>query len=135
MGVRELATWNLSETKHHILICNGSSCNKFGAEVLTQSIRNEITDRGLDPKIHTSRTLCNGRCQDKCVLITYPEGDWYKDMSREEAPLLVDSLIAGTRLEDKLSHTFSGKNFEAVKGTVKGVEKNGDIVRKVSKKL
>lgn len=37
-----MATWDLSNTKHHLLICNGSSCNKAGAEELTQAIRNEI---------------------------------------------------------------------------------------------
>ncbi|WP_416148304.1 (2Fe-2S) ferredoxin domain-containing protein [Salipaludibacillus sp. HK11] len=128
-----MATWNLSETEHHILICNGSSCNNAGAEELTQSIRSEINQRGLDPKIHTSRTLCNGRCQDKCVLITYPDGVWYKEMSGEEAPRLVDSLMSATRLEEKISHSFTGKTFEAMNETVKGIEKEGERVKKVSK--
>lgn len=66
-----MATWDLSNTKHHILICNGSSCSRVGAEELTQAIRKEISDLELDEIIHTTRTRCNGRCHDKCVVITY----------------------------------------------------------------
>ena len=40
-----MATWDLSKTKHHVLICNGSSCNQVGAEKLTKVIRKEISDR------------------------------------------------------------------------------------------
>ncbi|MFC0471957.1 ferredoxin [Halalkalibacter kiskunsagensis] len=130
-----MATWNLTDTQHHILICNGSSCNKAGAEALTQSIRNEISAKGLDPIIHTSRTLCNGRCQDKCVLITYPDGHWYKEMASEDAPRFVESLMTGKGLEDKVSHSFNGRCFEPSEGTILGVEKDGEIVKKVSKKL
>lgn len=128
-----MATWNLSNTQHHILICNGSSCNKAGAELLTKAIRNELTINNLDPIIHTSRTLCNGRCHDKCVLITYPDGHWYKEMESEDAPHFVKSLTSGNLLEDKLSHSFNGKYFEGAKGTVLGVEKDGELVKKVSK--
>ncbi|KHF40764.1 (2Fe-2S) ferredoxin domain-containing protein [Halalkalibacter okhensis] len=130
-----MATWNLTDTQHHILICNGSSCNKEGAEQLTQSIRNEISSKGLDSMIHTSRTLCNGRCQDKCVLITYPDGKWYKEMSCEDAPQFIESLITGSMLEYKVSHVFNGRGFEPTEGTVLGVGKRRDIVKKVSKKL
>jgi NADH:ubiquinone oxidoreductase subunit E len=54
-----MATWNLDTTKHHVLICNGSSCNRFGAEEVTQAIRSEIANQELDPYIHTTRTRCN----------------------------------------------------------------------------
>ncbi|MCY8159728.1 (2Fe-2S) ferredoxin domain-containing protein, partial [Bacillus licheniformis] len=74
-----MATWDLSNMKHHIFICNGSSCNRAGAEELTQVIRQEISERELDDVIHTTRTRCNGRCQDKCVAIHYPRGTWYRD--------------------------------------------------------
>ena len=75
------------KTQHHILICNGSSCNRVEAEELTQAIRKEISGRDLDNSIHTTRTRCNGRCHDKCVAIHYPKGTWYKDLKPEDAPL------------------------------------------------
>ncbi|WP_078428610.1 (2Fe-2S) ferredoxin domain-containing protein [Alkalihalobacterium alkalinitrilicum] len=130
-----MATWNLTKTEHHILICNGSSCKKAGAEALTQSIRSEIAEKGLDPVIHTSRTLCNGRCHDKCVLISYPVGRWYKEMTSADAPRFIEGLITGDGMEEKISHSYNGACFEPTAGTVLGIEKDEKIVEKVSKKL
>ncbi|MFJ8246952.1 (2Fe-2S) ferredoxin domain-containing protein [Peribacillus asahii] len=130
-----MATWNLSNTKHHVLICNGSSCNREGAEELTQAIRKEISDRELDDTIHTTRTRCNGRCHDKCVVIAYPNGTWYKDMKPEDSPLLIDSLLSNKDCTGKISHTFNGEEFERLEGAVAGVRKNKAKVNKVSKIL
>lgn len=49
-----MAAWDLSNMKHHVLICNGSSCNQAGAEVLTQAIRKEISSQEMDDTIHTT---------------------------------------------------------------------------------
>src|SRR6476620_6855387 len=82
-----MTTWNLKGTNSHLLICNGSSCMKKGGEEITQAIRDEITSQGLNQKIHTTRTRCNGRCKDACVVIAYPQGTWYRvdspDFGRE----------------------------------------------------
>lgn len=130
-----MATWDLRSTKHHVLICNGGSCKKAGAEELTQAIRREISNRDLDLNIHTSRTLCNGRCLDQCVVISYPDGVWYKGMLPEDAPLFVDSLMAGKHMTSKISHTYTENRFKPTKGTPIGKMKDREIVQKVSKKM
>ncbi|WP_141434062.1 ferredoxin [Bacillus sp. 03113] len=128
-----MATWDLSRTKHHVLICNGSSCNKCGAEELTVAIRKEISDRDLDDVIHTTRTRCNGRCQDKCVVIAYPSGNWYKEMNPEDSTAFVDSLLNNRDLTGKISHSYTENGFEREEGVVKGVGKEKEIVQRVSK--
>ncbi len=130
-----MATWDLSNTKHHILICNGSSCNRTGAEELTQAIRKEISNQELDDIIHTTRTRCNGRCQDKCVAIHYPKGTWYKELKPVDAPLLVKSLVNNKEYTEKVSHTFHSQGFERVPGVITGVSKNKSQVNRVSKTL
>ena len=130
-----MATWDLSKTKHHVLICNGSSCNRVGAEELTQAIRKEISDRDLDDIIHTTRTRCNGRCHDKCVVIHYPKGTWYKDLKPEDAPLFVDALLANEDYTEKVSHSFHGQGFERSPGVSTGISKDKEKVKKVSKLL
>ncbi|MDX5475476.1 MAG: (2Fe-2S) ferredoxin domain-containing protein [Bacillaceae bacterium] len=128
-----MATWDISKMKHHILLCNGSSCNNSGAEELTISVRNEISKRDLDNIIHTTRTRCNGRCQDKCVAIVYPQGVWYKELTGEDASSLIDSLVDGAIYEQKVSHTFGENGFVRAPGVVIGVEKDKTKVKKVSK--
>lgn len=130
-----MATWDLSRTKHHILICNGSSCNRVGAEELTQSIRKEIYKRDLDDVVHTTRTRCNGRCLDKCVVVHYPNGTWYKDLKPEDAPLFLESIMNEEDYKVKVSHTFTDGGFLRTPDSPKGVLKNKEKVKKVSKIL
>ncbi|PGA20573.1 ferredoxin [Priestia aryabhattai] len=118
-----MATWNLGTTKHHVLICNGSSCNRVGAEEVTQAIRTEIANQEMDEYIHTTRTRCNGRCHDKCVVISYPDGIWYKDMKPDDARELINSLKTDQPFVQKTSHTFCGEGFQRTEGTVKGISK------------
>ncbi|EPE63559.1 hypothetical protein L479_00061 [Exiguobacterium sp. S17] len=128
-----MATWNLSGTKHHVLICNGSSCNRSGAEELVQAIRQEISAQAADDLIHTSRTLCNGRCHDQCVVIDYPKGTWYRDLDTDDVPSFVASLLQGEDYAAKVAHTFTGAGFKRESGVVTGVKKHPDTVKAVSK--
>lgn len=130
-----MATWDLSNTKQHVFFCNGSSCNRAGAEEVTQAVRKEISERGLDDIIHTTRTRCNGRCQDQCVVISYPQGTWYKDITPEDAPALVNAWINGEEYEEKVSHTYVGSGFKKSENIPTGEFKNKEKVKKVSKVL
>lgn len=75
-------------------------------EEVTLAIREEIARLGADKLIHTTRTRCNGRCKDACVVIAYPEGLWYREMTPETGKNLVRKLVSGERLEEKLIYSF-----------------------------
>jgi (2Fe-2S) ferredoxin len=106
-----MATWDFSETKHHVLICNGGSCMRDGAEELTQEIRKEIKAQGLDDVIHTTRTRCNGRCKDKCVVIHYPIGTWYQGMKPPDAKAFIESISQEFNYVPNISHTYTQDGF------------------------
>ncbi|WP_028403313.1 (2Fe-2S) ferredoxin domain-containing protein [Ectobacillus panaciterrae] len=113
-----MTTWNLKGTKHHVLICNGSSCMRKGGEEATQAIRNEIANLDLDTVIHTTRTRCNGRCKDAPVVIVYPEGTWYKEVTPEVGSKIVQQHLAGGRaLEDYVIYEYDQDGFIAPEKT------------------
>ncbi|MED1472188.1 (2Fe-2S) ferredoxin domain-containing protein [Bacillus salipaludis] len=125
-----MTTWNLNGTKHHVLICNGSSCMRKGGEEATQAIRNEISNLDLDAFIHTTRTRCNGRCKDAPVAIVYPDGTWYKDVTPEVGSRIVKQhLLDGALMQDHIIYQFDGEGFkqpensECIEGIVKPVKK------------
>lgn len=117
-----MTTWNLEQTQCHLLICNGGSCMKRQAEEVTQAIRDEITCLGLDQQLHTTRTRCNGRCVDACVVIVYPEGIWYKDITPEEGRRLVRKHVTGERLEEKVVYSFDN-HFVPSGRSISGINK------------
>ena len=69
---------DLTRVERHLFLCNGSSCAARGAAESTTALREEIHARGLDECVHTTKTLCNGRCDDGPVVIVQPDGLWYK---------------------------------------------------------
>ncbi|WP_036720684.1 (2Fe-2S) ferredoxin domain-containing protein [Paenibacillus harenae] len=117
-----MTTWNLQQTRCHLLICNGGSCMKRGGEEVTQAIRDEITKLGADKLIHTTRTRCNGRCADACVVIAYPEGVWYKDINPETGRQLVRRHVEGQQLEEQILYSFD-RQFIASDRAVEGIAK------------
>lgn len=119
-----MTTWNLQETKCHLFICNGASCSKKSADEVTLAIRDEITSLGLDRLMHTTRTRCNGRCADACVVIAYPEGVWYKDITPEEGRLLVRKHMSGEKLEEKVVYKYN-RQFVATGRSIDGIDKEG----------
>jgi (2Fe-2S) ferredoxin len=101
----------------HVLLCNGVSCTKKGAEEVTEAIREEIKNQGLLKKIHTTKTLCNGRCKDGPTVVVYPDGDWYKEMTPELGRKLIERINQNQSLETSLSYTFDGQQFTVARQT------------------
>ncbi|WP_332630559.1 (2Fe-2S) ferredoxin domain-containing protein [Halalkalibacter flavus] len=125
-----MTTWNLTGTKKHVLICNGSSCMRKEGEDITLAIRDEIKELELDQHIHTSRTRCNGRCKDACVVIVYPEGNWYSATSTDIGRSIIrNHLDPSVDLAESLIYSFENDEMkradtpERIKGVSK-VEKS-----------
>jgi (2Fe-2S) ferredoxin len=127
-----LTTWNLTGMRHHVLICNGGSCMRRGGEEVTQAVREEVKRLGLDPLIHTTRTRCNGRCEEACALIVYPQGVWYKAVTPEIATQIVQQhLRDGEIVQSHLMYTYEEQGLVPTVTSEGGVEKAPQVKRLV----
>lgn len=111
-----MTTWNLMNMKRHLLICNGATCMGAGAENVTQQIRDEILTHQLDEVIHTSRTRCNGRCRDKCVVIDYPKGTWYSVQNEQVARSIVHEQAPEEQIIYSMEQGERKRNSQRMKG-------------------
>ncbi|MFT9846270.1 (2Fe-2S) ferredoxin domain-containing protein [Aneurinibacillus sp. REN35] len=121
-----MATRNLHGVRHHLLLCNGGSCMKRGGEEVTQGIREQIANLAADDLIHTTRTRCNGRCADACVVIQYPEGIWYQDMTAETGKQLINRIVSGEAAYDAHNITYTyqkGEFLPAQQAEIGGTKK------------
>lgn len=117
-----MTTWNLQGTHRHLLICNGSTCMSAGGEEVTQAIRKEIAAHKLDEQIHTSRTRCNGRCKDKCVVISYPDATWYHVPNEDVARAVVHEEVAEQNIIYRLNEQGQFSRNEE-RQTIQGIAK------------
>jgi (2Fe-2S) ferredoxin len=91
-----MAIKDLTLIDSHLFLCNGGTCKMKGAEESTNAIRSLIKEQLLTDKIHTTKTLCNGRCKEGPIVICQPQGLWLKNVTADIAEKLVNSyLVAG----------------------------------------
>ena len=88
-----MAIKDLTTIKKHLFFCNGGSCKKRGAEESTAAVRLAIAAHGLSDSIHTTKTLCNGRCNDGPVVIAQPDGIWFQKIDTEKAEEFVRQYL------------------------------------------
>ncbi|EFM12259.1 putative 2Fe-2S ferredoxin [Paenibacillus curdlanolyticus YK9] len=120
-----MTTWDLSATRHHVLICNGGSCMRQLGDEVTLAIREEIKLHKADNYIHTTRTKCNGRCEDACVVTVYPEGIWYQGMTPESGKRLVrEHLLRGEPLREHMTLFYHDHRFVPTGNGSKGYSKS-----------
>ncbi|WP_025681009.1 (2Fe-2S) ferredoxin domain-containing protein [Paenibacillus massiliensis] len=117
-----MATWNLEGTRCHLFICNGASCMRGRADEVTDAIRAEIVRQGAEQMMHTTRTRCNGRCNDACVVIAYPEGVWYREVTPEIGQELVQQHLSGSYFGSHAVYIYS-EGLAATGAGLQGVNK------------
>jgi len=95
-------------------MCNGGTCKLRGAEESSAAIRAAITESGMDEEIHTTKTLCNGRCKDGPIVIAIPEGIWFKDMVKENAGEFIRQLVTGEFLPDHILFEYGSQTINTM---------------------
>ena len=126
-----MTTWNLNQMQRHLLICNGATCMGAGAEEVTKQIRDEIRKNRLDERIHTSRTRCNGRCKDKCVVIDYPKGTWYSVQDEETSRAIVQDTAEESSIIYSVEHGERIRRENRIKGIDKYKKGKGPLKKAV----
>jgi (2Fe-2S) ferredoxin len=108
-----MAIKDLSLVKKHLFLCNGGSCKLLGAEESTAAIRSAIADWGLSDEVHTTKTLCNGRCNDGPIIIAMPDGIWFRKMGKEKAAMFVKEFLLQDQLpQDMVLYKYGSSTIQ-----------------------
>ena len=91
------------QPKYHVFICtscriNGQQkgfCHTKGAVGLVEKFIEEIEDRGLSDDVMITNTGCFGICEKGPIIVVYPEGIWYGNVSDGDVERIVDEHFEG----------------------------------------
>ncbi|MEM9292693.1 MAG: (2Fe-2S) ferredoxin domain-containing protein [Acidobacteriota bacterium] len=90
-----------------ILVCvNGrgegarkASCEPLGALPLYRRFKDEIRSRGIRQQVIVTRTGCLKHCSLGVVVVVQPANHWYREVTTEHIPEIVDSALSGVPVE------------------------------------
>ncbi len=108
-----MAIKDLTQCERHLFLCNGSSCLENGAAEITTLIREEIRSLGLHDRVHTTKTLCNGRCDDGPIVIVAPDSIWYKYVGTRAAKQIVYQHLKNNRpVEEQVLYRWGSETLQ-----------------------
>lgn len=88
----------------HVLVCVNRreagatmpSCANHHGEAIYEQIRAYIQAQGLLGKVWLTRTLCLGWCHHEGTTVAfYPQGDFYRSVTPETCPELLERYLSG----------------------------------------
>lgn len=91
------------QPKYHVLICtscrvNGQQkgyCFSKGSVDLVQCFMEEIEDRGLSGEVVINNTGCFGICDKGPIVVVYPEGIWYGNVTQDDVARIFEEHFEG----------------------------------------
>ncbi len=88
--------------RSHVLICGGTGCTSSGSLVLHDKLAEELKAKGLEEEIKIVMTGCFGLCALGPIMIVYPEGTFYSQVTPEDIPEIVEEHLLKGRIVNRL---------------------------------
>jgi NADH-quinone oxidoreductase subunit F len=93
----------VKDTVHtHILVCGGTGCHSSESAEVKKAFAAEVEKRGLQDEILIVETGCNGFCAQGPIMVIYPEGIIYMQVSPEDAAEVIGEHILNGKPVERL---------------------------------
>ena len=100
--------------RHHVFVCNGTSCSAVGSAEVKAAFEKELTERGLlfgkekkgkNPKGRIILTDCSsvGFCAVGAAVIVYPDGIWYAQVRASDVHEIIEEHLLNGRVVERLA--------------------------------
>jgi len=114
--------------RSHILVCSGTPCILKGSQAVQAALTREIKRRGLADEIKVVETGCLGISDKGPVMIVYPEGVTYCNITAVDIPDIVEEHLVKGRVVERL--VYRDKTAAQVKAAPPARQKEQRVVLK-----
>lgn len=120
----DLAPVMKAPLRHHVFVCNGSSCSKVGSAEVKEAFDKELRERNLlqgkekkgkNPMGSVVLTDCAsvGFCAIGAAVLVYPEGIWYGQVCADDVREIVEEHLINGRVVERLALIEMKTNFQS----------------------
>ena len=100
----------MTSPKYHIFVCascriNGTQkgfCHSKGSVSLISRFMEEIEERDLSSDVMVTNTGCFGICDRGPIVVIYPEGIWYGNVTEDDVETIMEQHIEGGQIVKEL---------------------------------
>ena len=86
----------------HVLCCGGTGCTSSGSPKIQDAFCKEIEKQGLAEEIKVVQTGCFGLCALGPVVIIYPDGTFYSNVTVDDVAEIVSEHLLKGRIVERL---------------------------------
>ena len=80
----------------HVLVCGGTGCASSGSGKIQDTFKEQLEEKGLSNEVAIVQTGCHGLCALGPIVVVYPEGTFYSQVTPEDVPEIVaEHLLKG----------------------------------------
>ena len=97
-----------NKTKRHVLVCGGTGCTSSGSVKIRDVFAKELAANGIENDVKIVQTGCFGLCALGPVVIVYPEGTFYSQVTPEDVAEIVKTHLVGGELVSRLVYDDIG---------------------------
>ncbi len=94
----------MSIYQKHVFVCvSGKTCPEQGSGAVLDALKDEIKEKGLKGSIRINKSGCLGQCGHGPMVVVYPQGNWYCQVSEKDAKEIIEKdLIEGKQVNHLL---------------------------------
>ena len=92
----------------HVLCCGGTGCTSSGSPKIQDAFKAAIEKNGLAEEIKVVQTGCFGLCALGPVVIVYPDGTFYSNVTVEDVEEIVSEHLLKGRVVERLVYNDTG---------------------------
>lgn len=96
--------------KYHVFVCTSSRingqqkgyCYSKDSVGVVQAFMEEIESRELSGEVMVTNTGCFGICSQGAIVVVYPEGVWYREVTADDVAEIVGSHFENGKKVERL---------------------------------
>ena len=92
----------------HVLCCGGTGCTSSGSPKIQAAFESEIAKNGLAEEVKVVQTGCFGLCALGPVVIIYPDGTFYSNVTEADVAEIVSEHLLKGRVVERLVYNDTG---------------------------
>ncbi len=99
----------------HVLVCGGTGCASSGSGKIQDTFKEQLEEKGLSNEVAIVQTGCHGLCALGPIVVVYPEGTFYSQVTPEDVPEIVAEHLLKGRIVERLVYKEEDEDDGSVK--------------------